>query len=165
MWNRLYGDVRGRKTKVGRKLLRFPPTRLRELITESRCHLHKIMDTANYGHCRLWFNNNASITSLIRTFVDENASILKVLYLFLGTIQRDTQLICHFLTSYHRARDAMISIKKASSLLKERLFPLHLLVHLWASMPQRTVQMQISPYNLFVPILIMYLAFLMIILL
>ena len=26
--NRMYGDVRGRKTKVGRKLLRFPPTRL-----------------------------------------------------------------------------------------------------------------------------------------
>ena len=26
--NRMYGDVRGRKTKVGRKLLRFPPTRI-----------------------------------------------------------------------------------------------------------------------------------------
>ena len=26
--NRTYGGVRGRKTKVGRKLLRFPPTRL-----------------------------------------------------------------------------------------------------------------------------------------
>ena len=25
--NRMYGGVRGRKTKVGRKLLRFPPTR------------------------------------------------------------------------------------------------------------------------------------------
>ena len=24
----MYGGVRGRKTKVGRKLLRFPPTRL-----------------------------------------------------------------------------------------------------------------------------------------
>ena len=30
MRNRTYGGVRGRKTKVGRKLLRFPPTRLRE---------------------------------------------------------------------------------------------------------------------------------------
>ena len=29
MRNRMYGGVRGRKTKVGRKLLRFPPTRLR----------------------------------------------------------------------------------------------------------------------------------------
>ena len=29
MRNRMYGSVRGRKTKVGRKLLRFPPTRLR----------------------------------------------------------------------------------------------------------------------------------------
>ena len=26
MRNRTYGGVRGRKTKVGRKLLRFPPT-------------------------------------------------------------------------------------------------------------------------------------------
>ena len=29
MRNRTYGGVRGRKTKVGEKLLRFPPTRLR----------------------------------------------------------------------------------------------------------------------------------------
>ena len=28
MRNRMYGGVRGRKTQVGRKLLRFPPTRL-----------------------------------------------------------------------------------------------------------------------------------------
>ncbi len=28
MPNGTYGGVRGRKTKVGRKLLRFPPTRL-----------------------------------------------------------------------------------------------------------------------------------------
>ena len=27
-YNGMYGDVRGRKTRVGRKLLRFPPTRL-----------------------------------------------------------------------------------------------------------------------------------------
>ena len=27
MRNRTYGGVRGRKTKVGEKLLRFPPTR------------------------------------------------------------------------------------------------------------------------------------------
>ena len=27
MRNRTYGGVRGRKTKLGRKLLRFPPTR------------------------------------------------------------------------------------------------------------------------------------------
>ncbi|CAG9900616.1 hypothetical protein BOVA604_4179 [Bacteroides ovatus] len=30
MRNRMYGGVRGRKAKVGRKLLRFPPTRLKE---------------------------------------------------------------------------------------------------------------------------------------
>ena len=33
MRNRMYGGVRGRKTKVGRKLLRFPPTRLRFIDT------------------------------------------------------------------------------------------------------------------------------------
>ena len=31
MRNRTYGGVRGRKTKVGRKLLRFPPTRFMEV--------------------------------------------------------------------------------------------------------------------------------------
>ena len=31
MRNRMYGGVRGLKTKVGRKLLRFPPTRLNYL--------------------------------------------------------------------------------------------------------------------------------------
>ena len=30
MRNRMYGGVRGRKAKVGGKLLRFPPTRLEE---------------------------------------------------------------------------------------------------------------------------------------
>jgi hypothetical protein len=30
MRNRLYGGVRGRKMKVGEKLLHFPPTRLDE---------------------------------------------------------------------------------------------------------------------------------------
>ena len=33
MRNRMYGGVRGRKTKVGRKLLRFPPTRLKSRVT------------------------------------------------------------------------------------------------------------------------------------
>ena len=32
MRNRTYGGVRGRKTKVGRKLLRFPPTRLFSIV-------------------------------------------------------------------------------------------------------------------------------------
>ena len=31
MRNRMYGGVRGRKTKVGEKLLRFPPTRLSDM--------------------------------------------------------------------------------------------------------------------------------------
>ena len=33
MRNPMYGGVRGRKTKVGRKLLRFPPTRFIVSIT------------------------------------------------------------------------------------------------------------------------------------
>ena len=33
MRNRMYGGVRGRKTKVGRKQLRFPPTRFIVSIT------------------------------------------------------------------------------------------------------------------------------------
>ena len=32
MRNRTYGGVRGRKTKVGRKLLRFPPTRFSKTV-------------------------------------------------------------------------------------------------------------------------------------
>ena len=42
MPNGTYGGVRGRKTKVGRKLLRFPPTRLRRLLslTESNLFLN-----------------------------------------------------------------------------------------------------------------------------
>ena len=35
MRNRTYGGVRGRKTKVGRKLLRFPPTRLNSKIAQN----------------------------------------------------------------------------------------------------------------------------------
>ena len=35
MRNRMYGGVRGRKTKVGRKLLRFPPTRLLAILYKS----------------------------------------------------------------------------------------------------------------------------------
>ena len=35
MPNGTYGGVRGRKTKVGRKLLRFPPTRLFVPLMES----------------------------------------------------------------------------------------------------------------------------------
>ena len=35
MRNRTYGGVRGRKTKVGEKLLRFPPTRLIHFWTQS----------------------------------------------------------------------------------------------------------------------------------
>ena len=35
MPNGTYGGVRGRKTKVGRKLLRFPPTRFFEFLKKN----------------------------------------------------------------------------------------------------------------------------------
>ena len=37
MPNGTYGGVRGRKTKVGRKLLRFPPTRFLSAVSMRRC--------------------------------------------------------------------------------------------------------------------------------
>ena len=44
MRNRTYGGVRGRKTKVGRKLLRFPPTRF---IDMSSVRWRSTADVAN----------------------------------------------------------------------------------------------------------------------
>ena len=42
MRNRMYGGVRGRKTKVGEKLLRFPPTRFYDIVRlfeiECKCY-------------------------------------------------------------------------------------------------------------------------------
>ena len=37
MRNRMYGGVRGRKMKVGGKLLHFPPTRLYYVYKDSYC--------------------------------------------------------------------------------------------------------------------------------
>ena len=42
MRNRLYGGVRGRKTKVGRKLLRFPPTRFYPSHNQGCAHFYMI---------------------------------------------------------------------------------------------------------------------------
>lgn len=43
MRNRTYGGVRGRKTKVGRKLLRFPPTRFLDE------HRHELPEQLTHG--------------------------------------------------------------------------------------------------------------------
>ena len=43
MRNRMYGGVRGRKTKVGRKLLRFPPTRFFEFLKKELFFLNKYL--------------------------------------------------------------------------------------------------------------------------
>ena len=52
MRNRTYGGVRGRKTKVGRKLLRFPPTRfLSKVLCQPRLrNLIMIVDVLCVGH-------------------------------------------------------------------------------------------------------------------
>ena len=42
MPNGTYGGVRGRKTKVGRKLLRFPPTRFVGMNVGFTFHLEKV---------------------------------------------------------------------------------------------------------------------------
>ena len=42
MRNRTYGGVRGRKTKVGRKLLRFPPTRFEIELGERVTYSYKV---------------------------------------------------------------------------------------------------------------------------
>ena len=39
MRNRMYGGVRGRKTKVGEKLLRFPPTRFHFVLYANGNHI------------------------------------------------------------------------------------------------------------------------------
>ncbi|MCG0175707.1 hypothetical protein L4X44_21665 [Phocaeicola vulgatus] len=50
MRNRTYGGVRGRKTKVGRKLLRFPPTRYNIPIMPIGCAMCRMVmgTSANY---------------------------------------------------------------------------------------------------------------------
>ena len=39
----MYGGVRGRKTRVGEKLHRFPPTRLYHIYTHTRARVHYIL--------------------------------------------------------------------------------------------------------------------------
>ena len=63
MRNRTYGGVRGRKTKVGRKLLRFPPTRLEteeepEEILENFFTYHEEIGSKAYH--RIKTNDNVS---------------------------------------------------------------------------------------------------------
>ena len=49
MRNRMYGGVRGRKTKVGEKLLRFPPTRLFN-------HILSLIQTSEYAYSIIIFS-------------------------------------------------------------------------------------------------------------
>ena len=57
MRNRTYGGVRGRKTKVGRKLLRFPPTRLCDKKKEAGREVAAIADLSlKCACCETLFN-------------------------------------------------------------------------------------------------------------
>ena len=50
MRNRTYGGVRGRKTKVGRKLLRFPPTRFYNSYLGANILMYDKMDESEYPY-------------------------------------------------------------------------------------------------------------------
>ena len=69
MPNGTYGGVRGRKTKVGRKLLRFPPTRLGILweISEDReiSEIREIMECDEYSECSYLNKDNAICVFLV----------------------------------------------------------------------------------------------------
>ena len=54
------------------------------------------------------------------------------------------------------------STKKAPSLLKGQLFPVHSFLRLWVSMPLQIARMRILLYNLFLPTQTICPAFLMI---
>ena len=60
MRNRMYGGVRGRKTKVGEKLLRFPPTRLKDSSDKTR-----FLKFINYS-------------KLNRNQIDDNGRVIEV---------------------------------------------------------------------------------------
>ena len=56
MRNRTYGGVRGRKTKVGRKLLRFPPTRFPHCSYNMTYELKKRRKTSLFVEKHYLFN-------------------------------------------------------------------------------------------------------------
>ena len=62
MRNRTYGGVRGRKTKVGRKLLRFPPTRFYKI-----AEFLPTQFRADYTIRPVYINNNLSRGTFKRT--------------------------------------------------------------------------------------------------
>ena len=59
MRNRMYGGVRGRKTRVGEKLHRFPPTRLSYILVGYSLSEDDSKNSGNIILCSLkfWFPN------------------------------------------------------------------------------------------------------------
>ena len=68
MRNRMYGGVRGRKTKVGEKLLRFPPTRLYIFLDPLKYIQFRFLRTW-FIPKRVYQNNAAVILHLIKYIV------------------------------------------------------------------------------------------------
>ena len=70
MPNGTYGGVRGRKTKVGRKLLRFPPTRsvCREYVARILLSSFCIFEVNLEYRMRLGIKNQASLFFLLSFF-------------------------------------------------------------------------------------------------
>ena len=62
MRNRTYGGVRGRKTKVGRKLLRFPPTRLVKMLLPA-------VSSFRYFRCGYDFAGSLQCLHIVQTLV------------------------------------------------------------------------------------------------
>ena len=83
MRNRLYGGVRGRKTKVGRKLLRFPPTRfllLADADSEGNTRMEGVLNIQqNADNTGVWyllpFKDYRAV--VLATFYSDGESIFK----------------------------------------------------------------------------------------
>ena len=58
MPNGTYGGVRGRKTKVGRKLLRFPPTRLYASGHDGHDHLESHYKFSSFFALEAWVTSS-----------------------------------------------------------------------------------------------------------
>ena len=75
MRNRTYGGVRGRKTKVGRKLLRFPPTRF----LRDKGLLFQTRESSATNHYSLTFNMSKNVRNRSRTDFDGKDTMRKIL--------------------------------------------------------------------------------------
>ena len=85
MRNRTYGGVRGRKTKVGRKLLRFPPTRLIQTFGQGVSALLMFVFASSLGKFNLVDVMNGPALSCIIIYATIGISLSYVLWAFVMT--------------------------------------------------------------------------------